>query len=180
VESTPPAADIRVRVASARDAARLSLLGSATFLESYAWLLPADDIVAHVAHQHAQAVYARWLEDSRCHGWIAEVQPGCAPVGYLIATPPDLPLPDLTDADLEIRRIYLLHPFQRAGIGRQLMELVMERARQCGKRRLLLGVYSRNADALAFYARLGFTEAGTRRFRVGAHDYFDYILQCTT
>ena len=44
-------------------------------------------------------------------------------------------------------------------------------------RRVLLGVYSRNEAALGFYARLGFTRAGTRNFRVGANDYFDYILQ---
>ena len=31
--------------------------------------------------------------------------------------------------------------------------------------------------ALAFYARLGFTRAGTREFRVGAHHYHDFILK---
>ena len=35
---------------------------------------------------------------------------------------------------------------------------------------------SRDQAALAFYARLGFAQVGTRQFRVGANDYFDYIL----
>lgn len=173
-EVPPP---VRIRRAGAEDADRLSLLGRATFLESYAHLLPVGDIVAHAAHQHAPEVYARWLADARCHCFIAAVEPGGAPVGYLVATPPDLPLPELDARDLEIRRIYVLHRYQGLGLGRQLMAQVDAAARVAGMRRLLLGVYSRNAAALAFYARQGFTRAGTREFLVGASTYHDYILE---
>jgi ribosomal protein S18 acetylase RimI-like enzyme len=168
---------LHVRPARTADAPALSLLGAATFLESYAQLLPASDILAHVARQHAPEVYGRWLADPACGCWIAEHLPGAAPVGYLVATPPDLPLPDVDERDWEIRRIYILHRFQGAGLGRRLMSAVQEAARAAGKRRLLLGVYSRNEAALGFYERQGFTRAGTRSFRVGANDYHDYILQ---
>lgn len=166
-----------IRRAQADDAARLSLLGSATFLESYAHLLPAEDILAHTAKQHAQAQYARWLADAHTACWLAEHAAGGAPLGYALATPPDLPLPDLGAGDLEIRRIYVLHRYQGTGLGRRLMQSVDAHAAAIGASRLLLGVYSRNEAALAFYARLGFVRAGTRQFRVGANDYFDYILQ---
>lgn len=168
---------LQVRVAGPADAERLALLGSATFLESYAHLLPVVDILAHAARQHSAEVYARWLGDPRCGCWISEHLPGCAPVGYLVATPPDLPLPGLDAGDWEIRRIYVLHRYQGAGLGHRLMEEVLRAARERGCRRVLLGVYSRNEAALAFYARMGFTQAGTRSFRVGTNDYFDYILQ---
>lgn len=168
---------ISVRRARAEDAPRLALVGAATFLESYAHLLPVDDILAHVGRQHVAEVYARWLGDPACGCWIAEHAPGAAPVGYLVATPPDLPLADLGPADWEIRRIYLLHRFQKGGLGRRLMEEVALDARERGIRRLLLGVYSQNPEALDFYARMGFTQAGTRSFRVGANDYHDFILQ---
>jgi len=168
---------LQVRLAGADDAGRLALLGSATFLESYAHLLPVVDILAHAAHQHSTGVYTRWLEDPQCSCWIAEHLPGGAPVGYLMATPPDLPMPDLEADDWEIRRIYVLHRYQGAGLGHRLMDEVLRAARARGCRRLLLGVYSRNEAALAFYARMGFTQAGTRNFRVGTNDYFDYILQ---
>ncbi|HXC58987.1 MAG TPA: GNAT family N-acetyltransferase [Steroidobacteraceae bacterium] len=168
---------ISLRLARTGDEPRLSLLGGATFLESYAHMLPVTDVLAHVARQHAAEVYARWLIDPACRCWLLECEPGHAPVGYAVVTPPDLPLSDLADDDLEIRRIYLLHKYQRGGRGRQLMQAVREHARAAGARRLLLGVYSRNAVALAFYERQGFSRAGTRQFRVGANDYFDYILQ---
>jgi ribosomal protein S18 acetylase RimI-like enzyme len=144
---------ITVRAARAGDEAALSLLGGATFLESYAHLLPVTDILGHVARQHATA-----------------------PVGYAVLTPPDLPLADIAPGDLEIRRIYLLHRFQRGGLGRRLMDEVLGYGRAIAARRVLLGVYSRNEAALGFYQRLGFARVGTRQFRVGANDYFDYIL----
>lgn len=173
---TEAAAQIAVRAARAGDEAALSLLGGATFLESYAHLLPVTDILGHVARQHAASVYERWLADAACRCWLAEHLPGRAPVGYAVVTAPDLPLPDVGAGDLEIRRIYLLHRFHRGGLGRRLMDEVMAHGRAVAARRVLLGVYSRNEAALAFYQRLGFTRVGTRQFRVGANDYFDYIL----
>jgi GNAT superfamily N-acetyltransferase len=170
-------ADIVLRLARPGDEPRLALLGGATFLESYAHLLPVSDVLSHVARQHSPETYARWLNDASSRCWLLEFAAGQAPVGYAVVTPPDLPLPDVTDADLEIRRIYLLHKYQRGGLGAQLMQAVTEHARAVGCRRLLLGVYSRNAPALAFYERQSFTRVGTRQFRVGANDYFDYILQ---
>jgi ribosomal protein S18 acetylase RimI-like enzyme len=56
------------------------------------------------------------------------------------------------------------------------MSAAVEAARAAGAPRLLLGVYGGNARALAFYARQGFTEAGTRRFQVGANLYDDLVL----
>lgn len=168
---------IRVRAAEAKDAQRLALLGAATFLESYAHLLPVEDILAHTAKQHAPEVYARWIADPACGCWIAEHPAGAAPVAYLVATPPDLPLPDLGADDWEIRRIYVLHRYQGMGLGQRLMDEVIASGRAAGRKRILLGVYSRNEAALGFYGRMGFTRAGTRSFRVGANDYHDFILQ---
>lgn len=171
-----PAPTVTVRRAEPGDETRLSLLGAATFLDSYAQLLPAADIIAHTSKQHAPGIYARWLQEAGTFCWLCEQPPGGAPVGYAVATRPDLPIP-VDEGDLEIRRIYILHRYQGRGLGRRLMQAVEQAAREAACRRLLLGVYSRNAAALDFYARQGFSEAGTRQFRVGEHDYFDYILQ---
>jgi GNAT superfamily N-acetyltransferase len=176
--SPEPAArgTVSLRAAVPGDEARLALVGAATFLDSYAGILPAADIVAHCARQHAAAVYADWLAAPRCHVWLAEVDPGLAPVGYLVLAPAAVPIADPRADDLEVKRIYLLHRFQGGGLGRRLMDAATGAARAAGARRLLLGVYSRNAPALAFYARCGFVRAGERTFRVGGSDYHDYLL----
>lgn len=173
-EKLPPQA--RLRPATPEDADRLALVGRATFVESYAGVLPVSDILAHCEHQHAPGVYAKWLADKAWDSWLVEALPGEAPVGYAVMGPAAVPVPDPRPDDLELKRIYLLHRFQGAGWGRRLMEAALQRARERGSRRLLLGVYSQNHAALAFYARMGFTRAGERHFRVGASDYYDYLL----
>ncbi len=176
--ATPPEATVPVtlRVAMAADAALLSLVGQATFLESYAGTLGAADILAHCQRQHAPAVYEGWLVDPRSRCWLAQAEHGGAPVGYLVLAPAAVPVPDPDPSDLEIKRVYLLHRFQGAGLGRQLVDAAAGHARLAGSRRLLLGVYSQNHAALAFYARTGFQRVGERTFRVGNSDYFDHLL----
>jgi ribosomal protein S18 acetylase RimI-like enzyme len=52
----------------------------------------------------------------------------------------------------------------------------VNQALEAAGKRLLLGVYSRNDQALAFYARMGFSRVGDRIFKVGDSEYFDYVL----
>jgi ribosomal protein S18 acetylase RimI-like enzyme len=49
-------------------------------------------------------------------------------------------------------------------------------ARAMGKKRILLGVYAKNAKALAFYRKHGFAQVGTRTFQVGASVFNDLVL----
>lgn len=166
---------VTIRACDAGDAAALALVGQATFLETYAGVLPASDIVAHCAHQHAATLYAAWLADPAYRLWLAEMDEGHAPVGYAVLAPPDLPVAT-DERDLELKRIYLLNRFQGTGVGAGLMAAALDGARVAGARRVLLGVFSLNARAIAFYARQGFVEAGVRKFHVGENDYDDFVL----
>jgi len=62
------------------------------------------------------------------------------------------------------------------GLGKLLMSHAIERARAEGAPRLLLGVYSENAGAIAFYRRLGFETIGHRPFTVGTMVCDDFIM----
>jgi ribosomal protein S18 acetylase RimI-like enzyme len=155
------------------------VLGQASFLEAFAGTLPGADILEHCRHKHSAAIYEAWLADARVDTWIAEVQRGGAAVGYLVMLPAcaaELPLAELGEHDAEIRRIYLLHRFQRQGLGRELMRAAREGAERRGARRLILGVYSGNRSALGFYEAEGFRPIGRRTFRVGQSDCEDLIL----
>jgi ribosomal protein S18 acetylase RimI-like enzyme len=167
---------IDIREAVPGDERALALVAGATFLESYAGVLPGDDIVDHCAAHHSPEAYARWLADPRATIWLAEWRGRGSPVGYLLLTPADVPVADPDPSDLEIRRIYLLESLRGQGAGRRLVEQAVAAARERGARRLLLGVYQQNERAIGFYGRMGFEVVGTRRFRVGAHEYDDYVL----
>ena len=165
-----------IRRAGPGDEDALALVGQASFLEAFAGVIGGRDIVAHCQRQHAREKYAAWLHDPATEIWLAEVEPGRAPIGYLVLTKPDLPLADLAADDLEVKRVYLLHRFQRTGVGARLMQEALESASRRGARRLLLGVYGGNTGAIAFYHRLGYQTVGTRRFLVGENTYEDLIL----
>jgi diamine N-acetyltransferase len=167
--------DVEIRRAGPGDAAALALIGQATFLESYAGQLPAENILAHCAHEHAAARYAAWLADADSQVWIAEAARGRAPVGYAVITAPDLPVATAA-GDLELKRFYLLSRWHGRGVGAQLMARVAAGAREAGAGRLLLGVFTGNTRAIAFYARQGFAQAGARKFRVGEGVYDDLVL----
>ena len=165
-----------LRVCVRGDESTLALIGRATFLETFAGVLAGADILAHCEAQHAPEFYADWLR--RCPGflWLAESNVGRAPIGYIGLDEPDLPVPDRSTSDVELKRIYVLSRFHGTGVGPALMEQALLLARQAKKERLLLGVYAENERALAFYRRNGFTAVARRRFTVGGHGYEDTVF----
>jgi ribosomal protein S18 acetylase RimI-like enzyme len=170
---------ITIRRCGPGDEIALSIVGQASFLDTFAGILSGQDIIGHCVKQHSSEKYAGWLRDSGSAVWIAEVEPGQAPVGYLVLTKPDLPLADVSPDDAEIKRVYLLSRFRGAGLGRRLMQEAEIHARERGVRRLLLGVYDGNDAAISFYERLGYKRAGERSFTVGDNTYHDFILALT-
>ncbi|MEC5159281.1 diamine N-acetyltransferase [Janthinobacterium sp. CG_23.3] len=173
---TDKPAAIQIRACKGGDETALALVGQATFLEAFAGILDGADIIAHCARQHDVGLYRAWLAEPAMRLWLADAMPGGAPVGYLVLSPSTLAVAAPRADDLEIKRVYLLHRFHGQRIGKRLMDAALAHARERGARRVLLGVYAENHDALAFYRRCGFEQVGTRTFRVGATDYHDAIL----
>jgi ribosomal protein S18 acetylase RimI-like enzyme len=169
---------LTVRKATHEDTAALALAGAATFLDTYADRIDGADIVAHAANKHSMAYYAACLGDPDAHVWVAETQ-SKAVIGYLVLGRATLPLASPHPDDLEIVRIYVLSRFQKAGIGYRLMQHAFSEAARQGARQLVLGVYNGNEKALAFYARQGFTQIGTRTFSVGSALFNDFVLAKT-
>jgi ribosomal protein S18 acetylase RimI-like enzyme len=164
-----------IRRCSPADASRLALVGQATFLETYAGIVDGGDILLHGQKTHSPDSYAALAADPAVDLYLAVMAPDDAPVGFAMVSPPDLPVTTGPD-DLELRRIYVLHRFHGEGLGPRLMQTAIDRARERGARRLLLGAYGENHRAIAFYRRTGFVQVGTRIFHVGQNDYDDVVL----
>lgn len=169
------AVDVVVRRAQAGDEDALSLVGQATFLETFSGILDGRAITEHCRRAHSPAQYLHWLADSRSAVWLAGAVPGDAPVGYLVVAVPDLPGAN-PDRDLELKRIYLLGRFQGGGLGKRLLRQAVEHAEGVGAARLLLGVYAGNLAAMAFYAKQGFKHLTDRQFVVGGTAYDDRVM----
>ncbi|WP_066806035.1 GNAT family N-acetyltransferase [Sphingomonas asaccharolytica] len=172
-------ADWRLKRATAADAAALSLVASACFLETFAGLLEGPDIVAHCAKANHQDAFRDWAEASETRVVVAEIANGAAPIGYSVLTTPNMPAVETRPADIELRRIYTLSRVHGTGLGSALMAQALLDARAMGRERMLLGVYAGNERARAFYEKQGFAKVGERQYQVGATlcDDVIYALQ---
>lgn len=186
---------VHLRRAGETDAAALALVGAATFLEAFTWMLPGADIVAHCAKNHTEAAYTHYLAQPDTRITLAEAVPGGAPVGYAMLTAPELPTFAVRPTDIELKRIYLFSRFRSAATpvlqpspagtlepveglrtAQALMNAAIADARSMGRTRLLLGTHGGNLPAIAFYRKNGFTEAGKRTFQVGTQMCCDLIF----
>lgn len=173
---------ITLRPATPADAPALAVVGAATFLEAFTWMLPGADIVAHCARVHTAEVYLHYLLQPDTRVTLAEVAGG-APVGYTMLCSPELPGFDVLPADIELKRIYLFSRFRAAPVAgcalppaAAMLEQAVLDSRNLGRTRLLLGTHANNERAIAFYRRNGFVEAGTRTFQVGSQLCDDLIF----
>ena len=163
----------------------LALVGAATFLEAFTWMLPGADIVAHCAKNHTSEAYASYLAkpDTRITLAVAGAD---VPVGYAMLTEPELPSFDVLPTDIELKRIYLFSRFRSSATpveghpgvrtAQALMDAAIADALTLGRTRLLLGTHAGNERAISFYRRNGFSEAGTRTFTVGTQICRDLIF----
>ncbi len=190
---------VRLRTATEADAPALALVGAATFLEAFTWMLPGADIVAHCAKHHTAEAYQKYFAHPDTRITLAEAVPGGAPVGYAMLAAPELPTFAVRPTDIELKRIYLfsrfrsgatpvmefseehreLRPVEGLRAGQALMNAATAEARAMGRTRLLLGTHAGNLQAIAFYRRNGFAEAGTRTFQVGMQVCCDLIFAKT-
>lgn len=85
---------------------------------------------------------------------------------------------DIHDPDsLEIERIYAYARYHGTGLGGRLMEAALDEARRGGKKYVWLGVWDKNAKALAFYRKHGFYEHGEHDFLLGETVFRDLIMR---
>jgi ribosomal protein S18 acetylase RimI-like enzyme len=150
---------------------RLSLLGKATFLETYAGNTEAADLLAFVEAEHSAERFRLWLESDFAKIWIAETIPGHSAIGYAVALVPSDGL------GVEIKRLYVLHRFRQNGLGHRLMSEILATARHDGISKVFLKVEKANQSAVDFYSRNGFRVVGKESFPVGARDHEALVMR---
>ncbi|MCP8615335.1 GNAT family N-acetyltransferase [Salirhabdus salicampi] len=96
--------------------------------------------------------------------------------GYLKVNTNDAQSEEMGNESLEIERIYLKSKFQKHGFGKYLLNKAMEIAIEHNKKKIWLGVWEKNENAIAFYKRMGFVQTGSHSFYMGDEEQTDYIM----
>ena len=165
---------IHWRAAKPGDEQALSLLGQATFLNTFAFDHPGGPLIQFLQDLHSVDFYAAKLANPDIDIIIGETPLG-APVAYAMLCPPEHP--ELQqDRDWELKRIYLLPGWQGGGNGAALMQQALNVARKKQAERLLLAVYEVNDRAIAFYQRQGFAHIGETVFMVADVPFRDRVF----
>jgi len=158
------------------DAAPLAELGAITFTETFGHLYSPADLTAFLAEKRTPDFYAELLRDPGIFITVAEEGQG-ALVGYVLAGPCKLPVPDLASTAGEVRELYLLTSHQGHGLGTRLLEGALDWLDHTGHSPLYVGVWSENHGAQRLYGRYGFRKVGEYEFPVGKQMDREFILE---
>lgn len=99
--------------------------------------------------------------------------------GYLKFNTNDAQSEIMGDESLEIERIYIKSKFQKHGFGKYLLNKAIEIAMELDKKKIWLGVWEKNENAIAFYKKMGFVQIGGHSFYMGDEEQIDFIMTKT-
>lgn len=78
---------------------------------------------------------------------------------------------------LEIARIYAVQSSIGKGVGKALMQRCIDIARQKNAQVIWLGVWEKNAKAIAFYSKWGFEKFSEHVFMLGNDPQMDWLMK---
>lgn len=171
------AEETHIREAREDDATQLVTLAERAFRDAFGADNAPSDMDAYVGETFTLERVRSELADEASTYLLAFIGDDDAPVGYakLRAGVTD---PCVTGPEpIELERIYADQSVIGRGVGAALMQAVLDTARAGGHLTLWLGVWERNARAIAFYERWQFVEVGSHPFLLGSDEQTDLVMQ---
>jgi GNAT superfamily N-acetyltransferase len=163
-----------IRRATVADAAALAQLAAYTFAETFAADNKPEDIEAHLSSAYGVAQQTAEVQDPEITTLLA-YSDGTL-VGFAQVRRKKAPGCVKGERPVELQRFYVLRSRHGTGLGARLMQASRTAAQELGGHHLWLGVWERNARALAFYRKAGFVEVGSHVFTVGSDPQTDLVL----
>jgi ribosomal protein S18 acetylase RimI-like enzyme len=96
--------------------------------------------------------------------------------GYLKLNTNDAQSEEMGEEALEIERIYIRSKFQKHGLGKYLINKAIEMATEQSKKKVWLGVWEKNENAIVFYKKMGFVQTGEHSFFMGDEEQTDLVM----
>jgi ribosomal protein S18 acetylase RimI-like enzyme len=177
--NTDAAATFTIRRATRADAARLSEFAAAAFHEAFAAQNTAEDMASYVAGAFSPERQAAEISDPFADVLLVEPAAASATsalLGYAHLALTSAPACVTGLEPIELKRFYVASAAHGRGVARELMEATLEAARSRGARTLWLGVWERNARAIAFYGKHSFRRVGEQSFVLGTDVQTDWVM----
>ena len=166
-----------IRRAQPDDASRLAEFGARTFHDSFGADNDAEDMRKHLASSFSAARQLAEIRDPDIDTLICA--DGDTWQGFVQLRAGKVSDGVPSEGSIELWRFYVDKPWQGAGLASALMHAAKRCARERGATTMWLGVWERNARALAFYRKHGFTVVGSQVFVVGNDPQTDHVMSCS-
>jgi ribosomal protein S18 acetylase RimI-like enzyme len=165
---------VSLRRATPADAGGLAAFAAKAFTDSFAADNRPEDVAAYLSEAFGEAVQRAELEDPDCTVFLADADGET--VGYVMLREGIAPGIVGGANAIEVARLYAGQRWIGAGIGALLMQRCLAEAASRGRRTVWLGVWERNARAIAFYERWGFIDVGSQFFQLGSDRQNDRVM----
>ncbi len=156
------------------DAAALAELGARTFVDAFAAANRAEDISAYLERTYGASMQRREIEDANVVTLL--VEDDGRTIGFAQLRRSVVPQ-CVHDANaIELARFYVDQRWHGRGVAQQLMDAANDAARSRNATSVWLGVWERNARAIAFYEKAGFDDVGSQPFVLGSDLQTDRVM----
>jgi GNAT superfamily N-acetyltransferase len=156
---------VTIRRATTNDADTLSQIGALTFRQSYAEIIPPQDLAEYTAHAFSVELMRSELAEPKIIYLLATFSLETCAYAKLEPTPP--PPQIKTARPVELMRLYAMPERTGKGIGTKLIQASLKAAVQAGYRSCWLRVWRGNTRAIKFYHNWGFGRVGHETYFVG-------------
>lgn len=153
---------------------QLQQLSITTFTDAFAAQNKEEDMAQYLNIAFAIDRLTEELNDKECEFYFIEKEENKA--GYIKLNKKCKCAIETHQPAVELERIYILHPYQKNGLGQQLLNFALQWGRKRSAHTLCLGVWEHNVRAISFYERNGFSRYGSHIFMLGTDPQTDLLM----
>ena len=167
--------NINIRKCSIADLDKLQSIGYETYDETFRSMNIQETMDKYLQESFNKKKLLTELSNKACKFYFLYLENELA--GYLKVNDASAQT-DINDKNsIELERIYIKKDYKGQGLGKKLMNFVLQLAKEMNKNYVWLGVWGKNVDAISFYTKMGFYESGRHSFRMGDELQNDLIMK---
>lgn len=155
----------------------LQAISRETFTETFKEQNSPEHLNAYLEKAYNQEQLALELENPESRFYFVHSDDEVA--GYLKINVGEAQSEKMGADSLEVERIYVKKKFHKKGLGKLLLEKAFDVAAELEKKKVWLGVWEHNENAIAFYKKKGFVQTGAHPFYMGDDKQIDLIMTKT-
>jgi len=167
--------EVIYRRATLADAPELAAFGSQSFVDAYGSINSRRQVALHVERTYSEELQQAELEDSGSWTIVGDREGEIVGAALMRWYDPPAPL-RIGGRWAEIRRFYVGRGYWRTGVSTDLMVAVLQSIRDVDGDAVWLQVWENAAQAIGFYRKWGFVEAGQMPFMLGTERQRDLVM----